>query len=46
MLITHVKLICSSTDDELNDDEIETHKQGEETIVLLCRTLSSAALGH
>jgi len=46
MLITHVKLICSSTDDELNDDEMETHKQGEETIVPLCRTLSSAALGH
>ncbi|XP_063202755.1 LOW QUALITY PROTEIN: nucleolar pre-ribosomal-associated protein 1 [Chroicocephalus ridibundus] len=34
MLITHVKLICSSTDDEL-----ETHKQGEETIMPLCKTL-------
>ncbi|NXN37943.1 NPA1P protein, partial [Rhinoptilus africanus] len=41
MLITHVKLICSSTDDEL-----ETHKQGEETIMPLCKTLYSATLGH
>ncbi|PKU39401.1 hypothetical protein llap_10298 [Limosa lapponica baueri] len=41
MLITHVKLICSSTDDEL-----ETHKQGEETITPLCKTLYSATLGH
>uniref|UniRef100_A0A8C9F4W2 URB1 ribosome biogenesis homolog n=1 Tax=Pavo cristatus TaxID=9049 RepID=A0A8C9F4W2_PAVCR len=46
MLITHVKLICSSTDDKLNDDDMETDKQGEESIVPLCRTLSSAALGH
>uniref|UniRef100_A0A8C2SXU5 URB1 ribosome biogenesis homolog n=1 Tax=Coturnix japonica TaxID=93934 RepID=A0A8C2SXU5_COTJA len=46
MLITHVRLICSSTDDKLNDDDMETDKHGEETIVPLCRTLSSAALGH
>lgn len=46
MLITHVKLICSNTDDELNDDDMETHKQGEETIVPLCKTLYSATLGH
>ncbi|XP_009696050.1 PREDICTED: nucleolar pre-ribosomal-associated protein 1-like [Cariama cristata] len=45
MLITHVKLICSSTDDKLNDD-LETHKQGEETIMPLCKTLHLAALGH
>uniref|UniRef100_A0A672TFE9 URB1 ribosome biosis homolog n=1 Tax=Strigops habroptila TaxID=2489341 RepID=A0A672TFE9_STRHB len=38
MLITHVKLICSSTDDKLNDDDLETHKQGEETIMALCKT--------
>ncbi|NXG83836.1 NPA1P protein, partial [Stercorarius parasiticus] len=41
MLITHIKLICSSTDDEL-----ETHKQGEETIMPLCKTLYLATLGH
>ncbi|NXJ61965.1 NPA1P protein, partial [Rostratula benghalensis] len=41
MLITHVKLICSSTDDTL-----ETHTQGEETIMPLCKTLYSATLGH
>ncbi|KAM4683456.1 nucleolar pre-ribosomal-associated protein 1 isoform 1-T1 [Amazona ochrocephala] len=46
MLITHVKLICSSTDDKLNDDDLETHKQGEETIMTLCRTLYLATLGH
>lgn len=46
MLITHVKLICSNTDDELNDDDMETHKQGEETIVPLCKTLYSTTLGH
>uniref|UniRef100_A0A669R695 URB1 ribosome biogenesis homolog n=1 Tax=Phasianus colchicus TaxID=9054 RepID=A0A669R695_PHACC len=46
MLITHVKLICSSTDSKLNDDDMETDKQGEETIVPLCRALFSAALGH
>ncbi|OXB68655.1 hypothetical protein ASZ78_014302 [Callipepla squamata] len=46
MLITHVKLICSSTGDKLHDDDVETDKQGEEAIVHLCRTLSSAALGH
>lgn len=41
MLITHVKLICGTTDDKL-----ETHKQGEETIMPLCKTLYSATLGH
>lgn len=46
MLITHVKLICSSTDDKLNDDDMETDKQGEEAIIPLCRALFSAALGH
>ncbi|XP_032053287.1 nucleolar pre-ribosomal-associated protein 1 isoform X1 [Aythya fuligula] len=46
MLITHVKLICSNTDDKLNNDDMETHKQGEETIVPLCKTLYSATLGH
>ncbi|XP_009955891.1 PREDICTED: nucleolar pre-ribosomal-associated protein 1 [Leptosomus discolor] len=46
MLITHVKLICSSTDDELNSDDLETHKQGEETIMPLCKTLYLATLGH
>nr|XP_009913283.1 PREDICTED: nucleolar pre-ribosomal-associated protein 1-like [Haliaeetus albicilla] len=46
MLITHVKLICSSTDDKLNDDDLETHKQGEETITPLCKTLYLATLGH
>ncbi|NWX51116.1 NPA1P protein, partial [Steatornis caripensis] len=46
MLITHVKLICSSTDDKLNDDDLETHKQGEETIMPLCKTLYLATLGH
>ncbi|NWW94941.1 NPA1P protein, partial [Rhynochetos jubatus] len=46
MLITHVKLICSSTDEKLNDDDLETHKQGEETIMPLCKILYSATLGH
>uniref|UniRef100_A0A8B9M387 URB1 ribosome biogenesis homolog n=1 Tax=Accipiter nisus TaxID=211598 RepID=A0A8B9M387_9AVES len=46
MLITHVKLICNSTDDKLNDDVLETHKQGEETITPLCKTLYLATLGH
>ncbi|NXP07539.1 NPA1P protein, partial [Thinocorus orbignyianus] len=41
MLITHVKLICSSTDDKLG-----THNQGEETIMPLCKALYSATLGH
>ncbi|KAM6291490.1 nucleolar pre-ribosomal-associated protein 1 [Porphyrio hochstetteri] len=44
MLITHVKLICSSMDDKLNDDDLET--QGEETITSLCKTLYLATLGH
>ncbi|NXP51775.1 NPA1P protein, partial [Heliornis fulica] len=46
MLITHVKLICSSTDVKLNDDALETHEQGEETIMSLCKTLYLATLGH
>ncbi|NXG57504.1 NPA1P protein, partial [Hemiprocne comata] len=46
MLITHVKLICSSTDEKLNDDDLETHKQGEETIMPLCRMLYLATFGH
>ncbi|GAB0178161.1 nucleolar pre-ribosomal-associated protein 1 [Grus japonensis] len=45
MLITHVKLICRSTDDKLNDEELETHKQAEETITPLCKTLYLATLG-
>ncbi|NXW84799.1 NPA1P protein, partial [Alopecoenas beccarii] len=46
MLITHVKLICGSTDDELNDGDLETHKQGEKTIMSLCKPLYLATLGH
>ncbi|NXK50470.1 NPA1P protein, partial [Chauna torquata] len=46
MLITHVKLVCSNTDDKLNDDDMEVHKQGEETIMPLCKTLYLATLGH
>ncbi|KFQ34461.1 Nucleolar pre-ribosomal-associated protein 1, partial [Mesitornis unicolor] len=46
MLMTHVKLICSGTDDKLSDDDLETHKQGEETIMPLCKTLYVATLGH
>ncbi|XP_068768385.1 nucleolar pre-ribosomal-associated protein 1 isoform X2 [Struthio camelus] len=46
MLITHVKLIYSSTDDKLNDGDMETRKQGEETIMSLCKTLYLAALGN
>ncbi|XP_051464954.1 nucleolar pre-ribosomal-associated protein 1 isoform X2 [Apus apus] len=46
MLITHVKLICSCTDAKLNDDDLETHKQGEETIMPLCRTLYSVTVEH
>ncbi|XP_054669429.1 nucleolar pre-ribosomal-associated protein 1 isoform X4 [Grus americana] len=45
MLITHVKLICRSTDDKLNDEDLETHKQAEETIMPLCKTLYLATLG-
>jgi len=46
MLITHIKLICSSTDDKLTDDDLETQEQGEETIMSLCKTLHLAARGH
>lgn len=46
MLITHVKLICSSTDDGLNDGDLETHKQGEKTIMSLCKPLYLATSGH
>ncbi|NXD76883.1 NPA1P protein, partial [Halcyon senegalensis] len=46
MLITHIKLVCNSTDDKLNDDDLETHKHREETITPLCRTLYLATLGH
>ncbi|NXD07775.1 NPA1P protein, partial [Nothocercus nigrocapillus] len=46
MLITHIRLIHSSTDDELNDDDMETNKQGEETITSLCKTLYLATLAH
>ncbi|NWI14970.1 NPA1P protein, partial [Crypturellus soui] len=46
MLITHIRLIHNSTDDELNDDDMETSKQGEETIVSLCRTLYLATSVH
>ncbi|NXU49444.1 NPA1P protein, partial [Turnix velox] len=41
MLITHLKLICDTTGDKL-----ESHKQGEETITPLCKTLYSATVGH
>ncbi|XP_040440850.1 nucleolar pre-ribosomal-associated protein 1 [Falco naumanni] len=44
MLITHVKLICGSTDEKLNNDDLETYKQGEETIMRLCKTLYMATL--
>ncbi|NXX39942.1 NPA1P protein, partial [Tricholaema leucomelas] len=46
MLITHVKLICSSTDNKLNDDDLETQKQRAEIIMALCKPLYSATLGH
>ncbi|NWR70263.1 NPA1P protein, partial [Centropus unirufus] len=46
MLITHIKLICSSTEGKLGDDDLEPQKQGEETIATLCKTLYSAMLGH
>ncbi|NXN08847.1 NPA1P protein, partial [Indicator maculatus] len=46
MLITHVKLICSSTDNKLNDDDLETHQQREEMIMPLCKQLYLATLGH
>ncbi|XP_054247582.1 nucleolar pre-ribosomal-associated protein 1 [Indicator indicator] len=46
MLITHVKLICSSTDNKLNDDDLETHQQREEMIMPLCKPLYLATLGH
>ncbi|NXA49095.1 NPA1P protein, partial [Nothocercus julius] len=46
MLTTHIRLIHSNTDDELNDDDMETNKQGEETITSLCKTLYLATLAH
>ncbi|NXO02201.1 NPA1P protein, partial [Rhinopomastus cyanomelas] len=46
MLTTHVKLICSHTDDKLNNDDLDTDEQGEETIVPLCKTLYLATLGY
>ncbi|NWS18019.1 NPA1P protein, partial [Pachyramphus minor] len=46
MLITHVRLICTSADGELNNDDLETQEQGEETIVSLCKTLYLATSGH
>ncbi|NXA14825.1 NPA1P protein, partial [Sapayoa aenigma] len=46
LLITHVRLICSSADDGLNDDDLETREQGEETIVSLCKTLHLAMSGR
>ncbi|NWS71444.1 NPA1P protein, partial [Crotophaga sulcirostris] len=46
MLITHIKLVCSSTDNKLKDDDLEPQKQGEETIMTLSKTLYSATLGH
>ncbi|XP_069727208.1 nucleolar pre-ribosomal-associated protein 1 [Phaenicophaeus curvirostris] len=46
MLITHIKLICSSTDDKLKDDDLELQKQGEETIMTLCKALHFATVGH
>ncbi|XP_050188089.1 nucleolar pre-ribosomal-associated protein 1 [Myiozetetes cayanensis] len=46
MLITHVRLICTSADGEMNGDDLETQEQGEETIVSLCKTLHLATSGH
>ncbi|KAM8819873.1 nucleolar pre-ribosomal-associated protein 1 [Eudromia elegans] len=46
MLITHIRLIRSSTGDELNEDDMETNKQGEETVMSLCKTLYLATLAH
>ncbi|XP_071418630.1 nucleolar pre-ribosomal-associated protein 1 [Pithys albifrons albifrons] len=43
-LITHVRLICSSADGELNND-LETQEQ-EETIMSLCKTLYLATSVH
>ncbi|KAJ7418039.1 URB1 ribosome biogenesis 1 [Willisornis vidua] len=44
-LITHVRLICSSADGELNNNDLETQEQ-EETIMSLCKTLYLATSGH
>uniref|UniRef100_A0A8C5TWG7 URB1 ribosome biogenesis homolog n=1 Tax=Malurus cyaneus samueli TaxID=2593467 RepID=A0A8C5TWG7_9PASS len=38
MLLTHVRLVCTSAGCELQDD-LETQKQGEETIVSLCKKI-------
>ncbi|XP_027599978.2 nucleolar pre-ribosomal-associated protein 1 [Pipra filicauda] len=46
MLITHVRLICTSADGEINGDDLETQEQGEETITSLCKTLCLATSGH
>ncbi|XP_019379437.1 PREDICTED: nucleolar pre-ribosomal-associated protein 1 [Gavialis gangeticus] len=45
-LITHVKLICGSTDGILNADDRKHHKKADEFIVSLCKELNSAVLGH
>ncbi|KFP86629.1 Nucleolar pre-ribosomal-associated protein 1, partial [Acanthisitta chloris] len=46
MLMSHVRLICSTADGGLNDDDSETQEQGEETIMPLCKTLYLATSGH
>nr|XP_021404256.1 nucleolar pre-ribosomal-associated protein 1 isoform X2 [Lonchura striata domestica] len=38
MLLTHVRLICTSGDYELQDDS-DTWKQGEETVMSLCKKI-------
>lgn len=38
VLFTHVRLVCTGAGYELQDD-LETQKQGEETIVSLCKKI-------
>lgn len=38
MLLTHVRLVCTSAAYELQDD-LETQKRGEETIMSLCKKI-------
>ncbi|NWI87655.1 NPA1P protein, partial [Pitta sordida] len=46
MLMTHVRLICSAADGELNEEDLETGEQGEEAIVALCKILHLATSGN
>uniref|UniRef100_A0A8C4VFM0 URB1 ribosome biosis homolog n=1 Tax=Gopherus evgoodei TaxID=1825980 RepID=A0A8C4VFM0_9SAUR len=46
MFISHVKLICGSTDGKLNGDDKKMHKQAEEAMVSLCKDIYLAILGH